>query len=113
MANVRGAAWRLAIFLTVCLLGAFALLGQDSNQNLFADGGGDPHFSNCSLLDDGARGPVCDRPQARGSKDHQNPQQQNDLGTQRHPSAVRFDSAGLGFSKPATRKTPRRLLLRV
>ena len=26
MANVRGAAWRLAIFLTICLLGTFALL---------------------------------------------------------------------------------------
>ena len=26
MGNLRGAAWRLAIFLTVCLLGAFALL---------------------------------------------------------------------------------------
>ena len=53
MGNFRGAAWRLAIFLAVCLLGAFALLAVfadfrfEKGKNYFAE------FANVTGLKNG------------------------------------------------------------
>src|SRR5579872_1381775 len=87
-------------------IGALTLLSQDSNQHLFANRCRDPHFANGVLLDNRTRSAIGNRAQACGSEKNQNAQQQNQLRTQRYPSAMRFDAAGLNVPEPTARAMP-------
>ena len=87
-------------------IGAVTLLGEHPDEYLFADSRRHSYIPYGILLNDGARGPIRDRPQASGGQENEDTQKQDQLRPERYPSTVRFDAASLDVSKPAIREMP-------